>query len=612
MNGVERGRKGQGQLVGRESVATKSQNAGHESEEARAERLQRKLIKYFAVDEEKIKLDPQQTGADPAKWVAMRHEMAEYSRDEALASFDVEVDEALKEKILDEIVLGKIGTKALKKCLLRIRGPLQIEEEGARTLFTKLEQDGRQKQILTVAVGGTMRDWRKANAKMVYDLLQGEKNERFDFTVPIGFEKFRREFLKQIAKRATDEQYGAYEKSIEELERTLYGRRLDYYREFQKLEQEANAKFGGETKRPLRSLKVAKTEKLAQGENYVDLRKKSGGREYEAMCNFLLQKTVIYGDAWEINGREYRLSAQQLNKAGLMPVFETEIDGRKIYLSEIFQLDSGWPAVIAYVLSETDEVVVNSYYRSLASGSWFLLPDFVRRTNSMKIDWYGEGYGFESLLLPIKIQESLAEIENAYGKKQIRSANTDFLFAGMTKGYDSKQEYVERLALKQMSGNYYDEVESQPYNHDFLMASEQKRPPYTQSMNVQVSPDFTRCQARYETTTQFTGPVIVEAFASRNGEYMFAFNRDTRGRVWISQIENVTSTITLTGLRMNWVAASDFTTPLYTASGTTGQYGDPSDTRGSYQCMWKNYLSQLPVIQEYLEKLQKERKQNKR
>ena len=46
-------------------------------------------------------------------------------------------------------------------------------------------------------------------------------------------------------------------------------------------------------------------------------------------------------------------------------------------------------------------------------------------------------------------------------------------------------------------------------------------------------------------------------------------------------------------------------TPLYEHTSQAGIYGDRSDTKGARQCMWNNYLSNIPLIQEYLRKVSK-------
>lgn len=572
-----------------------------ETQQERDARLQRKLVKYFSIDEKKIHLDPQQTDADPAKWAALRREMAENSRVEVLASYDVEVSESLREKVLSDIALGKIDERDLQNCLLKVKAARKAGQgDLAEELFAKIDQDAKQKQILVVAAGGSMRDWSKANAETVRKVLEKEGERGLDLRTPVGFAKFKRRFLRGIAEKASEEQRKAYVRSMNELEKILYGRKLDYYRQFQSLLREADAEFE-------RSGLEEGSERVESSGvvNFVALREKLGEDGYDAVRNSLLQKAVIYGDPWEVNGREYRLNAQQLNKAGLAPVYEMNVDGREIYFSEIFQLDSGRPAVIGYVATDTDEIMVNSYYRGLTSGVWRMLPDYVRHPNAMKIDWYGEGYGRDSLVLPMEVQQVLAQIENKNGRKQLSAVNTDFLFAGMTKGYDSKQEYMEKLSQGQMSGNYYDEVSRWPYDHDFKIMSETKRPPYTQSVNVEIAPDFSKKIVEYVTTTHFVGPTFVQGFVSKNGEYAYAFDRDSRGRVWISQIENLTSAVTSAGLRVNWVEAADLTTSLYELSGIAGRYGDSKDTRGSYQCMWKNYLSRMPMIEDYVKNVKK-------
>jgi len=44
----------------------------------------------------------------------------------------------------------------------------------------------------------------------------------------------------------------------------------------------------------------------------------------------------------------------------------------------------------------------------------------------------------------------------------------------------------------------------------------------------------------------------------------------------------------------------DVVTPLYEYAKNADGYGDTGDMRMNYQGMWKNYLSKMGVIQEYV------------
>lgn len=603
MNGVEKpkGSKETAEVAGvqaEEQVARVGET--EETDAARAERFQRKLVKYFSIRENEIDLDPQQTDADPAKWSAMRREIVENKRGEALASFDAEVNEKMRQRVLDELAIDKIQDKDMEACLLRVRDPLRSIKIGPKKMFEKIDESPMQRQILAVASGNGLRDWGKVDEATMRNLLAKPVKGRLDFRTPIGYETFKRRFLREIDERATDEQKRAYVEAANGLEETLYGRRLEYYRQFQALKREADEQFGRKVE-----AQTARVVANQAGEDFMGLRAELGEKEYEAKRDSLLGKVVIDGDPWEVNGREYRLNVQHLEKAGLAPEYETKVDEQEIYLSKIFQLDSGQPAVISYVPTEEGEVALNSYHRDLTTGLWKMLPDYVRRPNSLQISEFGYGYGENSLVLPVQLQQTLAQLETKYGAQRMAERNTDFLFAGMTRGYSSSQEYSERLAARQMRGNYYEEVAGEPYNHDFQMISGEKKPPYTQSINVQTAPNFDDLVAKYGTTTVFVGPTFVKCYKSNSGEYLYAFDRDSRGRAWIGQIENLQSPVTSTGLRRDWVDGGALLTKLYEPSREAGEWGDPKDVRGANVCMWNGYLKYVPLIEEFVKKTKK-------
>lgn len=573
-----------------------------ETEEERAARFQRKLVKYFSVREKDIDLDPQQTDADPAEWTKQIQKIVHDRQGEALASRDAEVDEHMRQRVLDDLAIDKISDKDMEACLLRIRCPFAPEKGGLRKIFAEVDQSPMQKQILAVASGEGLTDWDKVDESTMRSLLSGSARGKLDFRTPVGYEVFKRRFLREIDKRATDEQKQAYTEAANKLEETMYGRRLEYYRQFQALKREADERFGRKVDAHTAQVVANTADRDLGGANgsFVALRENLSEQDYAAKRDSLLGRAVIDGSPWDVNGREYRLNVQHLERAGLAPEYETKIDEQEVYLSKIFQLNSGSPAVISYIPTDEGEVTVNSYHRELSTGLWKMLPDYVRRPNSLQISEFGYGYGENSLVLPVQLQQTLAQLETKFGAQRMAERNTDFLFAGMTRGYASLQEYSDRLAARQMRGNYYEEVASEPSNHDFQMISAEKKPPYTQSINVKTAPNFDEVVAKYSTTTVFVGPTFVKCYKSSSGDYLYAFDRDSRGRAWISQIENLRSPVTSTGLRRDWVDGGALLTPLYEPSREAGEWGDPKDVRGANVCMWNGYLKNVPLIEDFV------------
>ena len=80
------------------------------------------------------------------------------------------------------------------------------------------------------------------------------------------------------------------------------------------------------------------------------------------------------------------------------------------------------------------------------------------------------------------------------------------------------------------------------------------------------------------------------------------FCRDKVGRVWVGGVESE-GEIRTTGLRDQWVSAPFLTTPAFEYASMSEGYGNPklrSEEYGEYIDMFENYLSKIPIIQEYL------------
>lgn len=514
-----------------------------------ADRRQRKIIAYFE-------------GEDSQEWLLER---------------DVDVSPRQKADFLKRLATGAITEQDEQTMLLKVPTPLDHEKADVRQVFQMISEDPRQRQILAVLAGYNAKTWQKMDAAALEIITQAPAAGKIDYRTPIGFASFRKRFLESIRPKADERVLASYIKAMAKLERTLYGGRLAYYQQFEALQQEA------------REGTAVATERLRSGVYKVD-------RERQAE---LLAKAVITGDAWRQNGQDHRLTTYHLAEAGLVPTYEVKVDNQMIYLSELFRLPAGYAAVIGYI--ECPEgVKVRSYYRSQSQGMWRYLPDYVRDLKGRGgASLYGKGYGGQSVTLPIKLQEILARIEDVRGVKTVRTSDPNFLFAGTAAAYDSRAEYSEAMSLGRLRGDFYREVSREPLNHDPHSSGERKTAPQTLGMSLDESPNFDDPMARFKTTTKLAGRVLAEGFASRDGQYNWLFCQDAQGRVWVSQVET-TAPVTSTGVRRDFAEVGDFATPLYEYSRQTNGYGDSSDTKGPYQCMWEHYLSKVPLIQQYL------------
>jgi hypothetical protein len=122
--------------------------------------------------------------------------------------------------------------------------------------------------------------------------------------------------------------------------------------------------------------------------------------------------------------------------------------------------------------------------------------------------------------------------------------------------------------------------------------------PETVQLSDEQSPNFANKLASWRQDTSLYGRVHYDVYPSNDGKLKYVFCRDVKGRSWVSGIEN-NSPLESTGLREEWLSGSALTTPAYEYAQQAGDYGNDADARGHYVDMYKNYLSKVPVIQEY-------------
>ena len=491
---------------------------------------------------------------------------------------------------MKSLARGEITAEDEASFLLLIPGPLEDKEVGEVAMFDKIIADPRQTQILAVAAGLNASNWQKVDRAAMRRILENVQANGDDYRTPVGFMDLEAHFLRGIRPKAKEQVYRRYEQSIKELKRTLYGERLEYYKQFERLRSEAKGQVESSHK-PKRGVVPSglMEQKL--------IRRISTERSAE-----MLGRAMIDGEVWRGGGMERMLSTHDLAEAKLGPMYEAKIDSTPIYLSTLFQLPNGDVAVIGYVVIN-DGIRVRGYYQQGAQGLWKYLPDYIRG-NDGKIERYLEGVARESVVLPMELQEHLAEIEKVDGTRVLASdgiaLDAEFYLAGTAYAYDSLQDYQSAWSYGRVKGDYYREIGGEPISGSFEMdRMGRKKAPYTLGIDRGRMPDFSRKVLKFEVEMPDVGNVQMEVFDGYDGQYRWMFAKDKKGRVWIEWVE-IVSPVTSTGLRRDFAVMGDFATALYEPTARAGIYGDRNDTKGARQCMWKNYLSNVPMIQEYL------------
>lgn len=545
---------------------------------------QNRIINFFNADQVVTVTPEEIVGLDSKNLKELKRERVNDLRRAAMEAEEPKASARQRGAFLRRLAQDEISREDEAEFLMLIRDPLNDPEVGPEKMFEAIMRDPRQTQILAMVAGLNASNWQKVDQAAMTRILRTEQKAG-DFRTPVGFKKLRQRFLKGIKPKAGEQLYRRYVQSMNELERTLYGERLNYYLQFEQMRKEAlsDAVADGviETTSERRRVKVEPVTAERAGE--------------------MLGRAVIDGDPWRGGNLERHLSTHNLAVAKLGPAYEVKMGAEQVYLSKVFQVGNGVIGVMAYV-PERDSYRVQSFYKENNQVLWRYLPDYIRRGDG-GIDRFCFGYGEESVTLPLELQEALVRIEREYGVMSLTANSAayepEFFLTGTAHAYETLQEYQTLWSYGRMKGDYYTQVSRDAINHDFgLNGLSQKKAPYTLSIDYNRAPDFEQQVVGFELDTVDAGRVTAEGFLSHDGQYNWLFCRDVKGRAWVEYVE-VVSPLTSTGLRRDWAMMGDFATKLYEHSAQAGIYGDRNDTRGARQCMWNNYLSNVPLIREY-------------
>lgn len=287
------------------------------------------------------------------------------------------------------------------------------------------------------------------------------------------------------------------------------------------------------------------------------------------------------------------LTTDRLKKAGLFPKYKVEIDNLTIYFSDIYLHAGIRPALISYIENSQKELIAHTYYLSRSQGTWRYVPGF-RSNEDNRVTQISKGFSEESVTLPFVLQKVLSDLLSRDHILDLKyNIDPDTALAGTT-----IEDYSDR------NNPYYMEVAHIPrYLPGSQLDNKQtKRKPSEILIGNDSKPNFANTITTWTQETDLYGEVNYYVFPSFDGNVYFTFCRDKLGRAWIG---NVDATIDLTslGLNKNWYKHSDLTTPAYeycqTWADYTGGYGNRGLTKFPYVDMYENYLSKIPIIQEF-------------
>ncbi len=305
-----------------------------------------------------------------------------------------------------------------------------------------------------------------------------------------------------------------------------------------------------------------------------------------------------------IKARPYNgklLDIEILESSGVLPMYQIQAgDERNIYVSKPYK-KGGYVAFVGYVQDE-DKLIARTFFYSRSEGIARLLRRYKFKEvineegeKKDKVTWNDKGYSEKSIALPIPLQKGLAEILSLYtdiDKLDVLGGNIFYGTAfDLSKEDDDYAKEVSKESIR-LQGNFYGATKK-----DIVPPNEMI---FTDTAD---SPDFDNLIDSYSIYLEYYGMSQVHTYKSKNNLYTYLFNTDEKGRTWIGQVDNE-SKITSLGIRSKWVDSGCLTTPaweyLIDDIDQTGGYGDETNRFKSYVDMYKNYISQIPVVKEYL------------
>ncbi len=308
----------------------------------------------------------------------------------------------------------------------------------------------------------------------------------------------------------------------------------------------------------------------------------------EALAEDVVRSARINGD--EIHGM--KLTNEMLLEHGMQPRYRIDLGEERVWLSsEAFVVHNERRAVIAYV-ERGGETFVRTYYRSNSQDVWRYLPEY--RLEEGEIKWYSKAFSEDSITLPISIQKALAKIptDEASVRRFDDPRMRDVFFAGTAKKLTGdRQPGFTLTEINQrpdkLEGSFYGKVSPE----NIVFSNPDDRPDFNAGL----------VDGWVQRDSPIYGETNVEVFQSKNGRYAYMMCSDGEGRAWVGGVEDLTSPITSTGLRKNWIYGGNLNTPVFEYDTQDGGYGgERHPVYHGYKDMMEGYHSKVGVIRDYL------------
>lgn len=478
---------------------------------------------------------------------------------------------AERENFLKLVANGTVTDSHFNNVVAHINGPW-VSKHPNLIFDQKIQGDKHLSRILAYNTDLGFHNYTDVTGSSLTNFIKRYPN-------PANFEDASKDFLEMIKRNNSPAKYQEYLQSMHDFKHIVYGKKQEYFDQAKILQREAALKYSSTPHHSgISAPEISNTLKPIES---------------------LLQSATFDNDAFVQNGQEYFLTTKHLEQVGLAPHHELIIEDNRIGFSNSFKVQ-GRDACLGYVETPDGKVTVRPYYRSNFAGIWRYMPDYVADDNG-EINWFGKGYGEESLTLPFEFQQKLNQIAQQK-PASLSNSMSDFFFAGAAHRYSSREEYITTLQNGSLRGDFYKEVDSRP-SYDFGHVSKIKGAPDQIDITGPISPNFNHLIDISPTFTREYGEISSKLYPSQDNSLRYTMSEAKENgelRVWLSGIEVSSAKLTSTGCRAKYASIGDVGTPLHEYRSIADGYGEEIATSRRYVNMWPNYLSKMPLIRRYL------------
>lgn len=337
------------------------------------------------------------------------------------------------------------------------------------------------------------------------------------------------------------------------------------------------------------------------------------GKVTDKEAEEVMTKFEIHNYQYDQDPLKIVQTREQFKKDNLQPKHKLKIGDATYWVSTPMKSSSGRSVVVAYV-EKNGKLIARPFYRSNSHA----LFKYVGQMDDSS--WLCKEYGEESIVAPVELQKLLAEIttdgqpqlpiRGSYVRDRIVDSMSEEEYNLIQEILNTTDDTKKREAAKKLKDlskdyepDYRKEIDVIPMRIGgdlYSLKHEEKKPPEKLVItDPNQAPNFSTKLMSWAGKNPYYGEINYDVFASADGKLKYIFCKDKKGRAWIAGIEN-DSEVGSTGLKKSWVTAGDLETPAYEYKDYAATYGNDKDVNGDYIDMFANYLSKIPVIQEYL------------